>query len=167
MQRALNRIVSGKIRLDVQRTDLVPILESALDSVRPSADAKAINLRTTIDPHGGAIFGDPNRLQQIAWNLLTNAVKFTPKGGAIDVIVQRVDSHLELIVHDTGIGISPEFLPQMFERFRQADSSTTRKYGGLGLGLSIVKQLVEAQGGRVWADSDAGSVTVGFALPRD
>jgi signal transduction histidine kinase/CheY-like chemotaxis protein len=149
----MNSIVSGKIRLDVQRVDLIPIMEAALDSVRPSADAKQIVIRRTIDPNVGPLFGDPNRLQQIVWNLLTNAVKFTPKGGKVDVIVQRVNSHVEISIHDTGIGISAEFLPSLFERFSQADSSITRRFGGLGLGLSIVKQLVELHGGRVKAHS--------------
>ena len=149
----MNRIVSGKLRLDVQRMDLVPIVEAALESVRPSANAKAIVLRSTVDPNAGAVCGDPNRLQQVVWNLLSNAVKFTPKGGKVDVLVQRVNSHVEITVHDTGIGIDPDFLPYLFERFRQADSSTTRKYGGLGLGLSIVKQLVELHGGGVRAES--------------
>ncbi len=149
----MNRIVSGKIRLDVQRLELVTIIEAALDSVRPSAEAKSIAVRRTIDPTAGLVFGDPNRLQQVVWNLLTNAVKFTPRDGKIDVIVQRVDSHVEIEVRDSGMGISPQFLPHMFERFRQADSSTTRKYGGLGLGLSIVKQLVELHGGSVVARS--------------
>ncbi|HET6337641.1 MAG TPA: ATP-binding protein [Polyangiales bacterium] len=150
----MNRIVSGKIRLDVQRIELAPIIEAALDSIRPSADAKSIVVRRTIDPNAGPLFGDPNRLQQVVWNLLTNAVKFTPRGGKIDVIVQRVNSHVEITVHDSGIGISADFLPHLFERFRQADSSTTRRYGGLGLGLSIVKQLVELHGGSVKAHSE-------------
>jgi signal transduction histidine kinase/ActR/RegA family two-component response regulator len=149
----MNRIVSGKIRLDVQRLDLSPIIEAALDCVRPSIDGKGITVRKTIDPNAEPVFGDPNRLQQIVWNLLTNAVKFTPKGGKIDVLVLRVSSHVEITVQDSGVGISREFLPHLFERFRQADSSTTRKYGGLGLGLSIVKQLVELHGGSVKADS--------------
>ena len=163
----MNRIVSGKIRLDVQRIELAPIIEAALDSVRPSADAKSIQVRRTIDPNAGPVFGDPNRLQQVVWNLLTNAVKFTPKGGKIDVLLQRVNSHIEIVVHDSGIGIGPEFLPHMFERFRQADSSTTRRYGGLGLGLSIVKQLVELHGGTVKAESpgaDQGA-TFHISLP--
>ncbi|MDB4961112.1 MAG: two-component hybrid sensor and regulator [Myxococcales bacterium] len=149
----MNRIVSGKIRLDVQRIDIAPIVDAAIDSVRPSAEAKAITIRRTLDPNAGPVVGDPNRLQQIVWNLLTNAVKFTPKGGKIDVLVQRVSSHVELTVTDTGAGISPDFLPHLFERFRQADSSTTRRHGGLGLGLSIVKQLVELHGGTVSAHS--------------
>lgn len=150
----MNRIVSGKIRLDVQRIDLASIVEAVLESLRPSAEAKGIAFRETIDPNAGPMLGDPNRLQQIVWNLLNNAVKFTPKGGSVDVVVQRVSSQLEVRVHDSGIGISPAFLPHLFERFRQADSSTTRKYGGLGLGLSIVKQLVELHGGSVTADSE-------------
>ena len=100
------------------------------------------------------MLGDPNRLQQIVWNLLTNAVKFTPKAGTVEVLVQRVSSHIEVVVTDSGIGILPDFLPYLFERFRQADSSTTRRFGGLGLGLSIVKQLVELHGGGVKASSD-------------
>jgi CheY-like chemotaxis protein/anti-sigma regulatory factor (Ser/Thr protein kinase) len=110
-------------------------------------------VRKTIDPNAAPVFGDRNRIQQVVWNLLTNAVKFTPKGGKIDVLVERVNSHVEITVHDTGMGISSEFLPHVFERFRQADSSSTRKYGGLGLGLSIVKQLVELHGGTVKVES--------------
>jgi CheY-like chemotaxis protein len=115
--------------------------------------AKGINLRKILDPSAGPVMGDPTRLQQVIWNLLNNATKFTPKGGKVDVLLQRVDSHLEILVHDTGIGIKPEFLPMVFERFRQADASTTRYHGGLGLGLSIVKSLVEMHGGTVDAQS--------------
>ena len=163
----MNRIVSGKIRLDVQRLDLATVVEAALDSVRPSAEAKSITVRRALDPSAGLVFGDPNRLQQVVWNLLTNAVKFTPKGGKIDVIVQRVDSHIQIDVRDSGMGISAQFLPHLFERFRQADSSTTRKYGGLGLGLSIVKQLVELHGGNVEAESagEGQGATFTVALP--
>jgi signal transduction histidine kinase/ActR/RegA family two-component response regulator len=150
----MNRIVSGKIRLDVQRVDLVPVIDAVLDSVRPSVEAKEITVRRTIDPRAGLVLGDPNRLQQVIWNLLTNAVKFTAKGGNIDVVMQRVNSHVEISVHDNGCGITAEFLPHLFERFRQADSSSTRKHGGLGLGLSIVKQLVELHGGTVQAESN-------------
>jgi len=149
----MNRIVSGKIRLDVQRVDLVPIIEAAIDALRPSTEAKAIRLRTMLDPLGGPVSGDIHRLQQVVWNLLSNAVKFTPKGGRIDVLLQRVNSHVEITVTDSGSGISPDFLPFIFDRFRQADSSTTRRHGGLGLGLSIVKQLVELHGGNVRAES--------------
>jgi CheY-like chemotaxis protein/two-component sensor histidine kinase len=150
----MNRIVSGRIRLDVQRLDLASVVEAALESARPSAEAKSIEIRKTIDPNAGPVRGDPNRLQQVVWNLLTNAVKFTPRGGSIDVILQRIGSHVEIVVQDTGMGISAAFLPQLFERFRQADSSSTRRFGGLGLGLSIAKQLVELHGGTVTAHSE-------------
>jgi len=149
----MNRIVSGKIRLDVQPADLAAVITSAVDAVRPSADAKSIRLRTVLDPFAGPVSGDPQRLQQVVWNLLSNAVKFTPKGGKIDILLARVNSHTEITVIDSGIGIAPEFLPHLFERFRQADSTTTRSYKGLGLGLSIVKQLVELHGGTVRAES--------------
>jgi CheY-like chemotaxis protein/anti-sigma regulatory factor (Ser/Thr protein kinase) len=121
--------------------------------VKLSADAKEIRLRTIVDPSAGPVFGDPNRLQQIVWNLLSNAVKFTPKRGKIDVLVTRVNSHVEVTVSDSGTGISPEFMPHVFERFRQSDASPTRKHGGLGLGLAIVKQLVELHGGTVRVES--------------
>jgi signal transduction histidine kinase/CheY-like chemotaxis protein len=150
----MNRIISGKVRLDVQRLDLAAIIEAALDSVGPSADARSLQLRKTLDPGAGPVFGDPQRIQQVVWNLLSNSIKFTPKGGEVDVLLRRVNSHVEIRVTDSGIGIAPEFLPHVFERFRQADSSTTRKHGGLGLGLSIVKHLVELHGGTVVAESD-------------
>jgi PAS domain S-box-containing protein len=150
----MNRIISGKVRLDVQPTDIVHVVNTALEAARPAAEAKQLRLRKIIDPLAGPVSGDPNRLQQVMWNLITNAVKFTPRGGKIDVVLQRVNSHLELSVSDSGVGIAPEFLPHVFDRFRQADSSTTRVTGGLGLGLSIVKQLVELHGGSVRAQSD-------------
>jgi PAS domain S-box-containing protein len=149
----MSRIISGKVRLEVQRTDLAPIIDAAVDVVRPSAEAKGIRLRKILDPDAGPVSGDPTRLQQIIWNLLTNAIKFTPKGGKVDILLERVNSHLEITVHDSGIGIKPEFLPAVFDRFRQADSTTSRSYGGLGLGLSIVKHLVELHGGTVRAKS--------------
>ena len=149
----MNRIVSGKVRLDVQRMDLASVVEAAVNSIQPAAEAKGIRLRKIIDPLAGPVAGDPSRLQQVVWNLLSNAVKFTPKGGKVEVLVERVNSHLEITVNDSGLGIKPEFLPHVFERFRQADASTTRQYGGLGLGLSIVKQLVELHGGSVRAKS--------------
>ena len=163
----MNLIVSGKIRLAVQRVDLAATVDSAIESVRPSVEAKAIVVERTIDPSAGPVVGDPNRLQQIAWNLLTNAVKFTAKGGKIHVLVRRVSSHVEVTIHDSGIGISADFLPHVFERFRQADSSTTRRYGGLGLGLSIVRQLVELHGGTVRAESGGEGTGSSFtvALP--
>jgi signal transduction histidine kinase/CheY-like chemotaxis protein len=148
----MNRIMSGKIRLDVQAVDLAAVVQAALESAGPSAEAKNIRVRTTLDPLA-PVFGDPQRLQQIVWNLMSNAVKFTPKGGKIDVLLRRVNSHVEISVTDSGIGIEPAFLPHLFERFRQADASTTRHHGGLGLGLSIVKQLIELHGGSVRAES--------------
>lgn len=163
----MNRIVSGKIRLDVQRVDLAMIVEAALESVGPSLTAKELRLRKTIDPHAGPVFGDPNRLQQVVWNLLSNAVKFTPKAGKLDVLLQRVNSHIEITIADSGIGIAPKFLPHLFERFSQAETSTTRTFGGLGLGLAIVKQLVELHGGSIRADSpgEGQGATFVVALP--
>jgi PAS domain S-box-containing protein len=149
----MSRIVSGTMRLDVRPTDLAAVVDAALESVRPSADARGVRLVRVLDPRAGPVPADPGRLQQVVWNLLTNAVKFTPRGGQVDVLLRRVDSQLELTVADTGSGIPPAFLPHVFDRFRQADSSATRTHGGLGLGLSIVKQLVEMHGGTVHAAS--------------
>jgi PAS domain S-box-containing protein len=164
----MSRIISGKVRLDVQRLDLSSIVQSAVETALPTAEAKGIRLQTVIDPLNGVVVsGDINRLQQVLWNLLSNAVKFTPRGGRIQVLLERVNSHLEISVIDTGEGIKPEFLPFVFDRFRQADASTTRRHGGLGLGLSIVKQLVELHGGSVRVNSGGagqGSTFV-IALP--
>jgi PAS domain S-box-containing protein len=145
----MSRIISGKVRLDVQRLDLPAVVAEAIDTVRASASAKGVRLQAIIDPLNTPVTGDPNRLQQVFWNLLSNAIKFTPKGGRVQVLLERVDSHVEVSVIDTGEGISPEFLPYIFNRFQQADASTTRRHGGLGLGLAIVKQLVELHGGSV------------------
>lgn len=160
----MNRILSGNVRLDVQQINLSAIVDAAVESVGPSAVAKGIRLRKLIDPRAGPMIGDPNRLQQVVWNLLSNAVKFTPKGGKIDVAVARVNSHLEITVSDSGIGLDPSFLPHLFERFRQADSSTTRRFGGLGLGLSIVKHLVELHGGTVRAESQGEGTGATFVV---
>jgi CheY-like chemotaxis protein/anti-sigma regulatory factor (Ser/Thr protein kinase) len=141
------------MRLDVQSVDLKSVTEAALDVVRPAAAAKGIRIQAVLDPRAGAISGDPNRLQQVIWNLLTNAVKFTPRGGLVQIQVQRVNSHVEILVSDTGDGIAPDLLPFIFDRFRQADSSSTRAHKGLGLGLALVKHLVELHGGRVAAHS--------------
>jgi CheY-like chemotaxis protein/anti-sigma regulatory factor (Ser/Thr protein kinase) len=122
--------------------------------VRPAAEAKNIRLQTLLDPQAGPISGDPDRLQQVVWNLLSNAVKFTPKGGRVQVRLERVNSHVEITVADTGKGIVPEFLPHVFDRFRQADQTTTRTHGGLGLGLAIVRQLVELHGGTAHVESE-------------
>ena len=150
----MNRIVSGKLRLEVQPIDLTSVIEAAIEVVRPSAEAKGIRLRQVLDPGAGVVSGDPNRLQQVVWNLLANAVKFTPRDGKIEVLLQRVNSYIELVVRDSGIGIEAQFLPQVFDCFRQADSSTTRSHGGLGLGLSIARQLVELHGGSIRASSE-------------
>ena len=164
----MSRIISGRVRLDVQRLDLSAVVQSAVETARPTAETKGIRLQTVIDPLNGVVVsGDFNRLQQVLWNLLSNAVKFTPKGGRVQVLLQRINSHLEISVIDTGEGIKPEFLPFVFDRFRQADASTTRRHGGLGLGLSIVKQLVELHGGSVRVNSDGpgrGSTFI-VALP--
>jgi PAS domain S-box-containing protein len=149
----MNAIISGKVRLDVQTLTLPDVIEAAVDAVRPDADAKGVRLDTVIDPMAGPVRGDPARLQQIFWNLLANSIKFTPRGGSVQIALESAGSQIEVTVTDTGEGISPDFLPHVFDRFRQADSSTTRKYGGLGLGLSIVKHLVELHGGAVRAHS--------------
>jgi PAS domain S-box-containing protein len=145
----MSRILSGKIRLDVQTCEPVGFIEAALDTIRPAAAAKGIRLETLLDSTAGPVSGDPGRLQQVMWNLLSNAIKFTARGGKVQVLLERVNSHLEISVADTGMGIQPEFVPFVFDRFRQADASTTRRHGGLGLGLSIVKHLVELHGGSV------------------
>ena len=132
---------------------LAEVIDAALATVMPAADAKGVRILKMFDSLAGPVTGDPARLQQVVWNLLSNAVKFTPKGGRIQILLERVNSHVEITVTDTGIGIKPEFLPFVFDRFRQADASTTRRHGGLGLGLSIVKQLVEMHGGTVRAKS--------------
>ncbi len=149
----MNRIISGKVRLDVQRVDLVPIIEAAMESVKPMATARQVRLTSVLDPHVGQVSADPGRLQQVLWNLLTNAIKFTPKGGRVHIALGRVNSHLEISVSDTGEGISADFLPHVFDRFRQADATITRRHRGLGLGLAIVKNLVELHGGTVSAES--------------
>jgi len=159
----MSRIVAGKLRLAVAPLDPSRVIDTALDTIRPAAEAKAIRLEAILDPHAGPVLADPDRLQQVLWNLLTNAVKFTPKGGKVVVALQRVNSHVQIRVQDSGVGIPADFLPHVFDRFRQADSSSTRRYGGLGLGLAIVRHLVELHGGTVYADSEGdgqGSVFV-------
>ena len=149
----VSRIVSGKIRLDVQPVELPVIVDNAVSTIQPAAEAKNVRVQTTIDPNVGTVSGDPDRLQQVVWNLVSNAVKFTPKGGRIQVRLERVNSHVEITVSDTGVGISSEFLPYVFDRFCQAEGGTTRKTGGLGLGLAIVRHIVEMHGGTVLAMS--------------
>jgi PAS domain S-box-containing protein len=149
----LSRIMSGRFRLDVQQVALADIVRGVLDSMEPAAQAKGLRLENVLDPKSVIVSGDPARLQQVFWNLLSNAVKFTPKGGRVQVLLQRVNSHIEFSVSDTGIGIPADFLPQVFDRFSQKDSSTHREYGGLGLGLAISKQLVDLHGGTIHAKS--------------
>jgi len=145
----MSRIISGKLHLDVQPVFLHDSINNAIEAVRQTAAAKDIRIQPVLDTRIGLVRGDPNRLQQILWNLLSNAIKFTPKGGRIQVVLERVNSHADICVSDTGVGIKPEFLPYVFERFRQADATTTRQFGGLGLGLSLVKSLTELHGGSV------------------
>lgn len=147
------RIAAGKLRLDVRPLDLADVVERALDAVRPAADAKEIRLQRVLDPRAGPIMGDPDRLQQVLWNLLTNAVKFTPRGGRVQVFLTRVNSHVELRVSDTGVGIPADLLPYVFERFVQADSRGGGSQRGLGLGLALVRHLVEQHGGAIRAES--------------
>ena len=163
----MSRITSGKIRLDVQPIDPAVVIQAAVETLAPAADAKGVRVETLLDPAAGPIAGDPGRLQQIVWNLLSNAIKFTPRGGRIQLLLQRAGSYAEIHVADTGVGIEPEFIPHLFERFRQGDASTTRKYGGLGLGLSIVKTLVELHGGTVQVTSPGTKrgTTVTVTLP--
>jgi PAS domain S-box-containing protein len=149
----VSRIITGQLRLNVRAVDLSSVIMAAVDAARPAAEAKNIRLQTLLDPQAGQISGDPDRLQQVVWNLLSNAIKFTPKDGRVQARLERVNSHVEIVVSDTGIGIEPEFLPFVFERFRQSDGSTTRSHGGLGLGLAIVRQLVELHGGTVSVES--------------
>jgi PAS domain S-box-containing protein len=150
----MSRIESGKLSLDLQRVDLPTIVGAGIESVRPAADAKGVRLTSAFSSLSGVVMGDIDRLQQIFWNLLTNAIKFTPRTGSIHVLVRRVNSHVEISVADTGQGIPPEFLGEVFDRFRQADATTTRRHGGLGLGLSIVKHLTELHGGNVRVASE-------------
>jgi signal transduction histidine kinase len=163
----VSRIISGKLRLDIRSVDLVSVIEAALDAVRPAADAKGIRLQPLLDPKLEPIVGDAERLQQVVWNLLSNAIKFTPRGGRVQVRLALAGSQVEVTVSDTGAGIEPSFLPHIFERFRQADTTSTRTHGGLGLGLSIVSHLVELHGGTVSADSagEGNGATFTVKLP--
>ena len=160
----VSRIVTGQLRLKVRSFQLIPVIEAAIEVVRPASEAKSIRIETILDPSAGPIAGDPDRMQQIFWNLLSNAVKFTPKGGRIQVRLQRINSHVEVVVSDTGRGVDPKLLPFIFERFRQGDSSTTREHGGLGLGLAIVRHLVELHGGVVNAYSDGAGKGAEFIV---
>ncbi len=163
----MSRILEGKMRLDVQHVQLSSIIEDAIESIRPAADAKGVRIEAILDPILEAVVGDPARLQQIMWNLLSNAVKFTPKLGKIQVVLCRINSHIEITVADTGKGVSEEFLVHIFERFRQADASSARVHGGLGIGLALVKQLVDLHGGKIRAESagEGLGTTITVELP--
>jgi signal transduction histidine kinase/CheY-like chemotaxis protein len=167
----VSRIVSGKLNLDVRPLDISSVTRAAINVVRPASDAKNITLDYWAEPGLGAISADSARLQQVVWNLLSNAVKFTPQGGKITIRIQQDRSHAKVTVQDTGQGIEAEFLPRVFDRFRQADSSTTRSFGGLGLGLAIVRHLVELHGGTVSAESEGvgkgATFTARFPLLKD
>ena len=160
----ISRIISGKIRLNVQPVDFPQIVGNAVEAVSPAADAKGVRIETVLDPDASPVSGDPERLQQVLWNLLSNAVKFTSRGGKVQVRLARVNSHVELSVADTGVGISSEFLPHVFERFRQGDASMARERGGLGLGLSIARQLAEMHGGTIEAASGGLGLGSTFTL---
>jgi PAS domain S-box-containing protein len=160
----VSRIISGKLRLDVRPVFVVSIVEAAVDAVRPAADARGIELRVDVGPRTGALDADPSRLQQVVWNLLSNAVKFTPRGGRVEVRAGRIGGEVRVVVSDTGGGIEPDFLPYVFDRFRQADASTTRTQGGLGLGLSIVRHIVELHGGTVVAESGGKGLGATFTV---
>jgi CheY-like chemotaxis protein len=150
----ISRIISGKLRLNVQLFSPHASVEAAVEALRPAAMAKSVNIQLITDPSVGPISGDPERLQQIVWNLVSNAIKFTPKGGKVHIALQRHHSSVHIIVSDNGTGIPEEYLPCIFDSFTQVDSSSTRRHGGLGLGLSIVKKLAELHGGTVSAQSD-------------
>jgi PAS domain S-box-containing protein len=150
----MSRITSGKVRLEVQTINVADVIQAAIETVAPAARAKGVAISSILDPRSCTISGDPARLQQVVWNLLTNAVKFTPKGGQVQVVLEQAESHVEVMVTDTGEGIPSEFLPHLFERFSQADGTPSRRHGGLGLGLSIVKTLIEMHGGKVSAHSE-------------
>jgi signal transduction histidine kinase/ActR/RegA family two-component response regulator len=160
----ISRIISGKMRLDVRQVDLIDVIDGALEAVRPAVEAKQIRLQRLLDPLAAPVAGDADRLRQVVWNLLANAVKFTPRDGRIEVRLERVNSHVEILVADTGAGIAPEFLPHVFDRFRQYDGSITRQQGGLGLGLSIVRHLVELHGGAVRVKSPGLGQGATFAV---
>jgi signal transduction histidine kinase/ActR/RegA family two-component response regulator len=163
----VSRIISGKLRLNLSEVDLETVIESAIESVRPAIDAKQLQFELTVDVVNARILGDPNRLQQVVWNLLSNAIKFTPRRGQIRLSASRVDSHVEVAVTDSGQGIDPAFGPYMFQRFTQEDGSPTRAQGGLGLGLSISRHLVELHGGTIEAHSEGPGrgATFCFKLP--
>lgn len=160
----MSNISAGKVQLALQAIAPARIIEAAIAAARPAADAKNIAITMTFDPATGNIAGDPDRLRQVIWNLLSNALKFTPRNGTVHINLQALASHAEITINDNGVGIRADFLAHVFERFRQADSSTTRQHGGLGLGLAIVKHLVEQHGGTVHAFSAGANCGASFTL---
>jgi len=160
----VSRIITGKLRMDVRPSDPSSFIDAAVEAVRPAADAKGVRIQKVVDTGLVSIPGDPVRLQQVVWNLLSNAIKFTPRGGHVQIRSERVNSHLEIVVSDTGQGISADFLPHVFDRFRQADQKTSRHHGGMGLGLAIVRHLVEMHGGTVSANSDGDGKGATFTV---
>jgi PAS domain S-box-containing protein len=160
----VSRIIAGKLRVNIRKTDLHAVARSALDAVRPAAEAKGVLLVADLEPGSGDFCGDPDRLQQVIWNLLSNAIKFTQRSGKVELRIERVQSHVRLIVADTGTGIAPDALDHVFDRFWQADSSSTRSQGGLGLGLAIVRHLVEVHGGTVGAESEGEAKGARFTV---
>ncbi len=160
----MSSIISGKVHLDVQQVDLAAVIQTTLETVRPTAETKGIRFQALLDRTAGPVRGDPNRLQQVLWNLLANAVKFSPNNGLISVTLERVHSRVAIEVRDHGEGINADFLPHIFDRFRQADPSSTRRHGGLGLGLSIAKQLVELHGGAIAAESAGKNMGATFRI---
>jgi len=160
----VSRVITGNMRLEVRPLNLAMVIESALDTVRPAATTKGVQLELVLDPAAGAMMGDPARLQQVIWNLLMNAVKFTPRGGRVAVHLRRADSQIEIVVSDTGEGIAPEHMPRLFQRFGQADSSSTRRHTGLGIGLALVRHLVDLHGGTVKAHSAGPGLGATFTV---
>jgi signal transduction histidine kinase/ActR/RegA family two-component response regulator len=160
----VSRIISGRLRLDVRPLQLIELLQSAVETLRPAAEAKQIRLEALLDPAASPMAGDADRLRQVFWNLLSNAVKFTPKGGRVQILSQRINSHIEIVVSDTGIGIEAQLLPYVFDRFRQGDSGTNRQSSGLGLGLAIVRNLVELHGGTARAESKGSGQGASFTV---
>lgn len=160
----VSRIIQGKLLLNIRPIELTSIIGAVMDSLRPAIEAKKIQIQTILDPQAGMVAGDSDRLQQVIWNLLSNAIKFTPVGGQVEVRLEQKNAHVQITVSDTGKGINPEFVPYVFDRFRQADSSMTRAYNGLGLGLAIVRHLVELHGGTVDAHSDGEGLGATFMV---
>jgi CheY-like chemotaxis protein len=158
------RIITGKMKLEFQPVEPVAVISAALDTVRPAAESKGVVITTDLDPKAGQITGDPDRLQQVVWNLVSNAIKFTPGGGRVRVELRRVGAGVQIVVDDTGQGISPDLLPYVFDRFKQGDSEASRRFGGLGLGLALVKHLVELHGGSVAVESPGANQGATFIV---